>query len=395
MTALSIFDQLTAANPKTEIWWDSSPLMFAPWSESAIAAASPADTDSVASWLRHLFNPGDAHGTLFKGATNNPRLCLEAINGNLPLWSRYVQSCIETNPQAGVEEIFWRAYRELARRGAEMMMPQWLASEKKFGFVSCQVDPRYAFDYERMLEQALALHALSPNIMIKCPGSREGCRLVNELTGRGIPTNSTLSFSVPQYVACMKAVVSGLEIAKKRGLDLSGWRAVITHMSSRFERLGDLVPQAQARNIALSPEEITWASIAVFKRAYRIAQGARFPGKLLISSMRVGPRPASCWHIEQCAGADAIFTCPPPFIAELMRLDATGIILDPRAIEADPPGAVLDKLMRIPYFEASYEPDGMKPEQFNHYAPLAATMAEFIAATNGMVDFVARCMNPT
>jgi len=63
---------------------------------------------------------------------------------------------------------------------------------------------------------------------------------------------------------------------------------------------------------------------------------------------------------------------------------------DPEAIHEEPPKASMDKLMRLPYFVMSYEPDGMTPDQFNKHGALVATAAEFSKATRGTVDFVAQ-----
>ena len=59
-------------------------------------------------------------------------------------------------------------------------------------------------------------------------------------------------------------------------------------------------------------------------------------------------------------------------------------------IEDDVPKAVLDRLLRIPYFEKAYHEDGLTPEEFNTHTALKATATEFSKATEGMVDFVAK-----
>jgi transaldolase len=45
--------------------------------------------------------------------------------------------------------------------------------------------------------------------MIKVPGTAEGYKVIRKLTAKGIPTNKTLSFIIPQFLACMNAVVDG------------------------------------------------------------------------------------------------------------------------------------------------------------------------------------------
>ena len=147
------------------------------------------------------------------------------------------------------------------------------------------------------------------------PGTREGYQVIEELTARGIATNNTLSFTVPQFVACMDAVQSGLEKARKNKVDLSAWRSVITHMSARYGALGDLKAQADARKIDLSEAEIRWAELLIFKRAYRMLQERKHPSKMLMCSMRISPPMSdgsqASWHIEKIAGSDVAEHLPP------------------------------------------------------------------------------------
>ena len=67
-----------------------------------------------------------------------------------------------------------------------MFLPLFEASGYKQGFLSGQVDPRSCFDYDAMLAQALEIHAVNPNVMVKCPGTKQGYQLIEELTSRGI-----------------------------------------------------------------------------------------------------------------------------------------------------------------------------------------------------------------
>jgi transaldolase len=254
------------------------------------------------------------------------------------------------------------------------------------------VDPRIRHDVETMVAQGVELHSLSPNVMIKVPGTAEGYEVIRRLTAKGIPTNNTLSFIIPQFMAAMKAVVAGLKEARAKGVDLSRWRSVITAMSARFGTLGDLQHEAQDRGIRLSEEDVRWAEIAIFKKACRlVAENKAYPGKMLLCSMRMSPTingEVRSWHVEKVAGANAIYTCPPPYIEGLLfkgqHLTFHNQIDDPI------PKEVFDKLMRIPYFERGYAEDGYAPEEFNRHKALLATAKEFSEATQQMVDFVAK-----
>jgi transaldolase len=400
--SLHVLEKLAATNPDCEIWWDSSPLVYAGWKADVLKKA-PAEKQ--AAWSEQLTRLFDAHavqrdGTMgFRGVTTNPPLSLQAVQANPEFWTSEIQRIASTVAKADVESVYWALYLEIVRRGAEMIRPVYDKSNGKYGFLSGQVDPRFVTDKARMLEQGLQLAAIGPNVMVKIPGSKEGYEVIAELTARGISTNNTTSFTVPQYVTCMKAVSRGLAKAKASSVDLSHWRSVITHMSARLGNIGDLKAQAEARGIALTPEEILHGEMAVMKRAYRLGKEEGHPSKMLQCSMRVidpgAGKPASSWHIAHLAGGDFVYTCPPGYIEQLMQVEDRLPAFDANAINEDAPQAAIDKLMRIPYFRQAYEIDGMAPEEFSTFGAFAATATEFAAATRKTVDFVARALEAT
>jgi transaldolase len=302
-----------------------------------------------------------------------------------------VDGLIEKNPCVDKEALFWMTYKEIVRRGAEMYLGVFERSRYRHGFLSGQVDPRALMDRDRMVSQGLELASLSPNVMIKVPGTREGYEVIKILTSKGISTNNTLTFVLPQLMACAKAVRDGLEIAKQNGVDLTRWRSVITHMSARYGDLGGLRKEAESLKIDLSEADVRWAEIAIFKKAYRLIRERGYSSKMLLCSMRISPEldgKKHCWHLEKLAGGDIVLTCPPSFIEGLFEyLD--GIEFRPQ-IEEEVPRAVLDKLMRIPYFEKAYDENGLAPEEFNSHPALVATGKEFSKATEEMAAFVAK-----
>jgi transaldolase len=395
--ALHVLEKLAATNPDCEIWWDSSPLIYAGWKAAVLKDAPAAKRAEWEAQLTRLFDAGHAAATGemgFRGVTTNPPLCLQAIQADPGFWADEIRRLAAGSGAGDVEGIYWAIYLDVVRRGAAMIRKVFDVSGGKYGYVSGQVDPRFVSDGARMLEQGLELAAIAPNVMVKIPGSKEGYEVIEELTARGIATNNTTSFTVPQYVACMDAVSRGLERARANGVDLSRWRSVITHMSARLGNVGDLKAQAEARGIALSPEDILLGELAVLKRAYRYGRERGHPSKMLQCSMRVadgGPGgTASSWHIAKIAGGDFVYTCPPGYIAQLMQAEDRLPPFDAGAIEEDAPAETLEKLMRIPYFRQAYEFDGMKPEEFSRFGAFASTAAEFAAATRKTVDFVAQ-----
>ncbi|MFQ5840977.1 MAG: transaldolase family protein [Thermodesulfobacteriota bacterium] len=394
MAEKHILEKIAEINPEAEIWWDSSPLIYRNWAREMVEKAPDGKREIWSKQLKRLFDPENSGATFFRGVTTNPPLSFNAIKDDPPFWAKFVKELIRANPEKGVEEIFWLTYKEVVKRGADFFLPVWEKSNHKHGYLSGQVDPRYLFDTEKMFAQAMDLSQLSPNVMIKCPGSREGYELIRRLTALGIATNNTLAFTVPQFIACMEAVQEGLRIARENHVDLFRWRSVITHMSARYGTLGDLKSQAESRGIDLSEADVRWAELSIFKRGYGILQEKGYPNKMLICSMRISPPTddgtAASWHVEKVAGGDIVYTVPPKYIAQLMEVEDRMRPFDSEAIHEPPPPKTLDKLLKIPYFAKSYQPDGMVPDEFNQHAALIATAAEFSTATRGMVDFVAR-----
>jgi transaldolase len=70
------------------------------------------------------------------------------------------------------------------------------------GDVSLEV---VATDYDGMVKEALELSAIAPNVVVKCPLTKDGLRAVKHLNGEGIRVNQTLCFSPTQALLSAKA----------------------------------------------------------------------------------------------------------------------------------------------------------------------------------------------
>ena len=390
-------EALAQTNPDCEIWWDASPLFYRDWKEKTLGVAPP---DKLQEWegqLTRLYDPdtlADTGEMGFRGVTTNPPLSLQAMALDPQGWSQRIRAIAAADPLADLEQIYWASYLELVKQGAEAIRPLFDATGGKYGFLSGQVDPRFVTDGEKMLAMGLTIAAQGPNVMVKIPGSEAGYQVIEELTARGIATNNTAAFTVSQYMKCMASVSAGLQRAKAAKVDLSHWRSVVTHMSSRLGEKGDWQKEAQARGIALSMKEVRDGEEAVLKRAYWWGKEAGHPSKMLQCSVRVEEEDGRTVsrHVQDYAGSDMIYTLPGSYIAELMAVADRMEAFDAHAIEREADRASLDKLMKLPSFRAAYEFEGLKPGEFEQFGSFQATAFEFAGATRQTIDLVRRVL---
>ena len=396
MKERNLLEDLVAVSPGMEIWWDSSPVIFGNWCQKMLAKAEPGDHDNLKAQFKRMYDTDAPLGQLFRGVTTNPPLSLAAFKDDPARWEKVAQGVLKDNPGLDTEGLFWLLYKEVVRQGSDMFLPLFEASGHKEGFLSGQVDPRSAFDGEAMLAQALEIHAVNPNVMVKVPGTAEGYPVIEELTSRGIATNNTLTFVLSQLLDCAKSVMRGLEKAKANGVDLSKWRSVITHMEARYGDLGGLREFGAEKGIELSEGDVRLAELAIFKKAYRTVKERGYQSKMLSCSLRLGPTiggKQQIWHLEEKAGAGIVVTCPPSLIDEVINFPhPEDIVFQENRIDVDPPKDVMDKLMRIPYFERAYDENGYTRQEYNTHPALVKTHAAFSKATNEMVAFADSCL---
>src|SRR5664280_2857687 len=372
----NLLEDLVAVSPGMEIWWDSSPVIFGNWCEKMLAKADDADKDVLKAQFARMYDTAAPLGQLFRGVTTNPPLSLAAFKDDPPRWEKVAQKVLADNKGLDTEGLFWVLYKEVVRQGSDMFLPLFEASGYKEGFLSGQVDPRSAFDGEAMLAQ--------------------GLEIIEELTSRGIATNNTLTFVLSQLLDCAKSVMRGLDKAKANGVDLSKWRSVITHMEARYGDLGGLREFGAEKGIEVSEADVRYAELAIFKKAYRTLKERNYQSKMLSCSLRLGPTidgKQQIWHLEEKAGANCVVTCPPSLIDEVINFPhPEDIKFKPNQIDVDPPADVMEKLLKIPYFERAYDENGYTRAEYNTHPALVKTHEAFSKATNEMVAFADSCL---
>lgn len=385
----SVLDRLQMVHPDMEIWWDSSPLIFESWVKKMIDEA-PADKKALLDeQLNRIYDLKDPAKSIVRGCTTNPPLSLGAVKNDPKFWDQWIDNLILSNKGLSKGEYAWLTYKEVLRRGAEMMLPIWKASDGKYGYVSGQLDPRLITETDKMIEDAKEISAIAPNMMIKVPGSAEGVEVVRVLSSLAIPTNVTTCFTLPQIWAVANSAKQGYELGLKNGVDMSKWRAVITMMIGRLTENPELDKQAERRGISLSWSDKHWLGIYVFRKAFRLLKDNALPSKMLACSMRDGPYVGGTYHfwdVEKIAG-DIVYTMPPYVLAPLFT-KCEDMTFQEEIEYDDVPDEVLFKMSKIPYVLQSWDENGMELDQFISHKATIATADLFSKASIGLEDYV-------
>ena len=146
----SVVERLMKTNPHMEVWWDSSLLVYEPWMRSTTAAAPAGKRDELTAQLGRLFNVADPAASVMRGCTTNPPLSLAAVKSNPTFWNARIAEIAAEEPSGDPKRVAWVIYKDVIRRGAAMIQPLYEASNRRYGWVSGQLDPRLMTEKETM-----------------------------------------------------------------------------------------------------------------------------------------------------------------------------------------------------------------------------------------------------
>jgi len=133
--------KITAMSPDTEIWWDSSPLVWPNFKEDFLKNKL---SDEEKAWfkkeLETLYWDAPASEWIFKGCTTNPPLSWAVLKTRKDEWVNVIKEKRKAYKGRSKYGLFLEVYFEVVKRGAEKLLPIFEASGGKHGHVSGQVD---------------------------------------------------------------------------------------------------------------------------------------------------------------------------------------------------------------------------------------------------------------
>jgi transaldolase len=295
------------------------------------------------------------------GVTTNPVLSNIALRANRDYWATQLQKVLSQNlpPEQQAEALT----RIVVTHAAAQYRTAYDNTNRREGYVCAQVNPALAGDRDAMFAMARRFHAFALNIAVKLPVTAAGLDILEECTAQGITVTATVSFCVPQTIQIAERYRRGIRRAKANGVEPGKCFAVI--MIGRLDDyLRDVAKDDKAN---ISESDIQQAGLAATKRAYAIYQERDYEAILLIAALR------GTYHITELVGANLIMSIHPKY----QELFLSQEMPREERIEKDIPADVIDRLMKLPEFVRSYEPDGMTPAEFITYGATQRTLTQF------------------
>ena len=380
---------ITAMSPDTEIWWDSSPMVWPNFKEDFLKnKLSDEEKSYFKKELESMFFDAPASGWIFKGCTTNPPLSWAVLKTRKEEWVNVIKEKRKAYKGRSKYGLYLQVYFEVVKRGAEKLLRIFEASGGKLGHISGQVDMQQMRNEAAMKEMGEKLASLSPNVMVKIPGSTQGIPVFKHLASKGIATNATCVFTVPQIMAVANSVAEGRKLHLKEKTQRFGWRAVCTHMTGRLEDSKAFRGVVDKDNLDINPLEMRAASELAVKKCARLFKERNLPIKMLTCSARLH-RCGSDWfypHVDMFMGGNLVYTIPPKVFGDVL-LHYRNRDLQPHWND-EVPRQTIEKLSQVPYFKLSSEEDGYAVEQFNEIPSLLENETEFVGATREMLEYV-------
>tara|TARA_B100000214_G_scaffold118426_1_gene83612 strand:+ start:476 stop:1516 length:1041 start_codon:yes stop_codon:yes gene_type:complete len=165
-------------------------------------------------WLdslsKQMIETGDLKNLIDKGitgVTSNPSIFEKAI-GSSDSYDKKILELSKNNTDP--KDIFENLATDDIKNAADILDEVYKQTNSMDGFVSLEVDPFLANDYEKTINEAKRLwdKVERKNLMIKIPGTQEGIMATKHLLEEGINVNVTLLFSFDSYKKTLEAFIN-------------------------------------------------------------------------------------------------------------------------------------------------------------------------------------------
>jgi len=177
-------------------------------------------------------------GQGLRGQTSNPTIFKQAIATSNDYDKRIIEL---TENHKNTFEIYDELTIKDVQDAADLFRGVYDATKGLDGYVSLEINPKLGNELDQQFNEGLRLwkKLARPNVMIKVPGTKNGCMVFERLLAHGVNVNVTLIFSAEQYAQVVWSYFKGLKALAEKGGDLNKVRSVASVFVSRLDTAVD------------------------------------------------------------------------------------------------------------------------------------------------------------
>lgn len=276
----------------------------------------------------------------------------------------------ETNDTKVLENVQRRVVSEIAT----IFKPLHDLSGGNKGFVSIQGDP-FKETVDNIIGYARANTAVSSNILAKIPVTPNGLLAIRELLSTGVPVLATEVMSVAQFID----VAELYEELKRKG------QAKATLIFAQIAGIFDqhLSEYVKNQKIDIWPDTLWYAGLEIMRKIEQIKHERGYT----ICSLSGGAR--ALHHFTDMVGADSGVTINWVGTSEELIAQNPSVV---RQFCRPTPFSVIDELCcKLRVFKQAYEVNGLAPEEYEAFGPVALFRSMFEDGWKSALDVVAEC----
>lgn len=279
-----------------------------------------------------------ADGIIY-GVTSNPSIFEAALKN-----SAAYDDALQAMSWAGLdkEQSYLELVKEDIQKAADLFVDVYNRSAGQDGLVSVEINPFYAHDTEKSIEEGKTLWAdfNRKNLMIKVPATIEGLEVIKELIASGINVNATLIFSIERYQQVMETYLNGLEkrLAENQPIDniASVASFFVSRIDSAVDQLLEKIATADAADlkgkIAVDNARLAYqVFLGVFQSERFLtlkAQGAHVQRPLWASTGTKNQDYSPTLYVDNLVAPDSVNTIPPATLAAYLQDGKTSLSIE-------------------------------------------------------------------
>lgn len=251
--------------------------------------------------LKSLINKG------ISGITTNPSIFLNSIK-NDPIYFNDIGKYKSENIKP--KDIYELLATKDIKDACDLFLDLYINSKKTKGFVSIEVDPKFANNKSYTISEAKKLwwKINKPNLMIKIPATPAGINSIPDLIYQGININMTLVFSIEQTIKILDKFLEGFNKRVKNKLN-NKTKLVISFFISRIDTIFDpIIPNQYQGKIAISIAKLAYNEFKKFIKNNNLDKIDILPSILWASTSTKNNNYSDVLYVENLIAKNTINT---------------------------------------------------------------------------------------